>query len=318
MNESAGEQFLDYLDTHSALNLDDCFESENEPEDEPAAAPQREGLPRGFRMRHDAHYVDELMSRPARPTAPLEGAERSPRPDVDAAPQKTATSAPPDASGAALDLVAAQLEAAVAHAAMMRARPDGADAAGFVQLEFARIARLARAATTLQTGLAPVRRRVGAGDVAAALDAAAAEILPPAGIDYDVTAEDPRFTVAGERALILQSVVQIFDALVELAAAEAERGRSPERDARPRVSITLRCVKARPALIVEVASPMLSIPDHPADRFFDNQEADFRAAPAAGILVASAAHVARAHGGRAEMKSHLHRGATVALVFPQA
>ncbi|HXE79772.1 MAG TPA: ParB N-terminal domain-containing protein [Vicinamibacterales bacterium] len=31
--------------------------------DAPAAAPQREGLPPGFRMRHDAHYVDQLTSR---------------------------------------------------------------------------------------------------------------------------------------------------------------------------------------------------------------------------------------------------------------
>lgn len=321
MNESAGEQFVNYLDTHSALNLDECFESENDT-DEPAAPPQREGLPRGFRMRHDAHYVDELMSRPARPPASVDLRERSTRTDTAAvtvdreAPSTVTPSA--DTGGAALDLVAAQTEAAVAHATVLEARGAGPEAAEFMRVEFARIARLARAAATLQAEVAPVRRRVGAGDIAAALEAAAAPILLAAGFEGEVTAEDPRFTVAGERALILQSVVQVLDAVVELASLDVDGPRSAEREIRPRISVTLRCVKPRPALIVEVASPSLCVPDHPADRFFDNQDADFRAAPAAGLLVSSAAHVARAHGGRAEMKIHPHRGATIALVFPQA
>ena len=322
MNESAGEQFLDYLDTHSALNLDECFESENDTDDEPTAPPQREGLPRGFRMRHDAHYVDELMSRPARQPASLDVSQRSMRTDASAvAPERqaaTIAAASADAGAAALDLVAAQTEAAVAHASWIQSRGAGPDAAAFMQVEFARIARLVRAAATLQSDVVPDRRRVGAGDLAAAVDTAAAPILLAAGFDCEVTVEDARFTVTGERALMLQSIVQVLDAVVELVSVEADGPRSAERQARPRVSVTLRCVKARPALIVEVASAALSVPDHPADRFFDNLEVDFRAAPAAGLLVASAAHVARRHGGRAEMKSDLHRGATIALVFPQA
>jgi signal transduction histidine kinase len=45
---------------------------------------------------------------------------------------------------------------------------------------------------------------------------------------------------------------------------------------------------------------------------------DYRAAPAAGILLAAAAHVVRAHGGRADVKRHNGIGATIAYVFPQA
>lgn len=37
--------------------------------DGPAGAPQREGLPPGFQMRHDAHYVDQLIARG--PTQPF-------------------------------------------------------------------------------------------------------------------------------------------------------------------------------------------------------------------------------------------------------
>jgi ParB-like chromosome segregation protein Spo0J len=40
----------------------DCFDQDESLEAE-EPAPQREGLPAGFRMRHDAHYVEELASR---------------------------------------------------------------------------------------------------------------------------------------------------------------------------------------------------------------------------------------------------------------
>ena len=66
MSDPVDESFLDqYLETASsqASSLD-------------KSRPVRQGLPSGYRMRHDAHYVDELESRRAarRPTPTVPGA----------------------------------------------------------------------------------------------------------------------------------------------------------------------------------------------------------------------------------------------------
>lgn len=50
------------FDKVAASGEDDRSDEEDGPEAE-EPAPQREGLPAGFRMRHDAHYVEELVSR---------------------------------------------------------------------------------------------------------------------------------------------------------------------------------------------------------------------------------------------------------------
>jgi hypothetical protein len=71
----------------------------------------------------------------------------------------------------------------------------------------------------------------------------------------------------------------------------------------------------RPALIVDIACAALAWRGAPADRFFDNDEHDFAGAPVAGILLASAAHVVRLHGGRVEV--HLQGGVSVRYVIPQ-
>ena len=113
MNESAGDQIAEMLSTHLDLT-EESLDSPEAVEDAPVAR-AREGLPRSFRMRHDAHYVDELMSR----------ATDSQERERETTPSRTTTSVPAAGSGLApIALIADRLESIVAHA--NAGRPQGA------------------------------------------------------------------------------------------------------------------------------------------------------------------------------------------------
>ena len=74
-------------------------------------------------------------------------------------------------------------------------------------------------------------------------------------------------------------------------------------------------MKVRPALIVDIFCPTLAVNGARMERFFRNADEDYRSAPAAGVLLAAAAHTVRAHGGRADIKQHA-AGATITYVYP--
>ena len=304
MNESAGDQVAEMLGTHLDLS-EEPFDSPEDvsPDDvavEEAEAPvarAREGLPRSFRMRHDAHYVDELMSRPAE----TPGRER------DMAP------APAPATAPAVALIADRLESIVAHS--HAARPQGAGLIEqSVQIELMRVARLARAAAILQQRESPVREPVFAQDIADGVTRAATPVARMAGVDFDVSVDDRLFEIALEPAAAIQGIVGTGDAVVELLLANPRR-HSSTRQAAGRIAISLQSVKVRPALIVDVFCPTLALTAAQIDRFFRNVEGDYRSAPAAGLLLAAAAHTVRAHGGRADIKQHA-AGVTITYVYP--
>jgi hypothetical protein len=330
VNESAGEQITELLNDDLLLTDTDHLDATDDADEEPPVRTSREGLPRSFRMRHDAHYVDELMSRaPDGPSA----VEHDPpaRPALDAAPppdrRDRPASVPPHAApsalsapAAAIALIAGRLESVVAHAGTIRAhQATPAFIAQSVQAEFARVARLARAAAILQDRETPRRRNLTAGAIAERVMTAGAPVARMAGLECEVTVDDPAFTILAEPSLVLQSIAGTVDAVVDLLLADprwtsfAEGG-----DPVPRISISLQSVRVRPALILDVICPALFIDGRHAERFFDNVGDDYRAAPSAGILLAAAAHVVRAHGGRADVKRHSGIGATIAYVFPRS
>jgi hypothetical protein len=81
-----------------------------------------------------------------------------------------------------------------------------------------------------------------------------------------------------------------------------------------RIAVSLKAARVRPALIVDVECPALAWRGASADRFFENNEQDFVQSPDAGILLASAAHAVRLHGGRVEVQ--LQGGVSLRYVFP--
>ena len=85
MNESAGEQITELLNDDLLLTDTDHLDATDDADEEPPVRTSREGLPRSFRMRHDAHYVDELMSRAPDGSSTVEHDQPS-RPTLEAAP----------------------------------------------------------------------------------------------------------------------------------------------------------------------------------------------------------------------------------------
>jgi hypothetical protein len=324
VTEPAGEPMTEFLNESLPPPVTDTIDVTDYAEEEPPlAAPPREGLPPSFRMRHDKHYVEELMSSPSERAGAYDARDRSariaPRETVsDAAVPSPSPSRGVSAGAGALELIASRMEFAVAHASLARAPLAGSDlVAQSVQAEFKRIARLARAAAVLNREDPPWRRPAGAGEIAAAAQSAASHVARLSGVDVGVTVDEPGFTIAVERALLIQSIAGTVDALIDLLISDANRQRGIDEDCAPRIDVALHRVKIRPALIVDVACQALPLPAALAARFFDNRDDDYRAAPAAGILLAAAGHVVRLHRGRADVQRHNGRGVTVTYVFPQ-
>jgi hypothetical protein len=309
VNEPAADQITELLNddlqlTESEDNLDGTDDAD---EELPAARP-KEGLPSTFRMRHDAHYVDELMS-------------RSP----DAAPDRRETRAPAAAfhtpsPAAALPLIADRLESIAAHSGIVRAQQSTTSLiAQSIEVEFARVTRLARAAAVLQNREAPMLSEVSGREIVDTALRAGAPVARLAGVELDASVDDPAFAILAEPAMVLQGVAGSIDAVVDLLLADTRR--RPAADARhpaARISISLQTVKVRPAIILDMFCPTLIVTSAQAERFFENAAEDYRGAPAAGVLLAAAAQIVRAHGGRADVKRHNAAGATITYVFPQS
>ena len=312
MTESAGEQITQLLpndldlidDLDAAASTEDAdVDVDDDADEERRVRSGREGLPGSFRMRHDSHYVDELMA-PARLDKPAHTAANVP----------PAQAAPADA----LALIAGRLESLVTHAGAVRGHHGTPGLiAQSIQAEFARVSRLARAAAILQDREAPIRRSLSARDIASRVMTASGPVARMSGVDCEITVDDPAFTILAEAPLVLQAIAGTVDAVVDLLLTDPRRpSLADEGGAAARISINLQTVRVRPALILDVVCPTLVISGRQAERFFDNAVEDYRHAPAAGILLAAAAHVVRAHGGRADLKRLSGIGATITYVFP--
>lgn len=297
MNESAGEQATELLNDVLRVPTKDNLDAADESDGPTHVRPDREGLPRSFRMRHDSHYVDELLAaRPATMTPPT-----------------------PASAAPALALIARRLESLVAHAALIDAHHDAATlVARSVQSEFARVARVARAAVIANEGETLYRRSVPIGQIADEVSQAVAPISRLGGIECEVAVDDSTFQIMADSTLVVHAVVSTLDGLAELLLSHPRRNPVEPRQLAARVSMTVHSAKVRPAVMIDVTCPSMSITERQAERLFDNHEDDYRECAGAGILLAAAARVARAHGGRADVRRQNGGGVTVTFVYPQA
>jgi hypothetical protein len=308
---AAGDQITEVLNDDLHLTDADNLDGSDDADEEPPARRAREGLPSTFRMRHDAHYVDELMSRTAHDTPAVVPERGDGRTGADTAPAS--------AAAPALGLIADRLESLVAH--QSAARPQFTSPsliAQSLEVEFLRVTRLARAAATLQHLEPPMRVELSAREIVEASTRAATPVTRLAGMEFDVSVDDPTFEILAEPAMVQLGIAGTIDAVVDMLMADPRRhpalgGRQPAA----RISMSLQTVRVRPAIILDLFCPTLFVGGAHAARFFDNAAEDYRAAPAAGVLLAAAAGIVRAHGGRADVKRHNASGATITYVFPQ-
>jgi hypothetical protein len=272
-------------------------------ETESSLKPRREGLPPGFRMRHDRHYVEELMA-----SSTINPATTYPS----ARPSVPAIEPPPRRSAAALELIAGRLESIVAHGEISRGPGSPTDLVGrSVQAELQRVSRFARAVAIIAHPAEPIRRAVTNGEIAAAVRAACTRLVRLYGMQCVVTTDDAGFAIGVERALVVQAIAGTLDALLDLAQGA---GIDDGAEDAGRFTVALQAVKARPALIAEIGCPSV-VWDSTPDRLFENRDEHFAATPAAGILLAAAAQIVRVHGGRAE--AQVQGGLRIRYVLPQ-
>jgi len=325
VNESGGDQITELLNDNLQLTESDNLDATDDGDEDSPARTGREGLPRTFRMRHDAHYVDELMSRTMDGPGMTDREDMRRRPtQPPAAPERVEirTSVPPApqaAAAPALALIAERLEAIAAHGGALRTHHASSFIEQSIQVEFARVTRLARAAAILQNAEPPMRGELSARDIVDGTIRAGGPVARLAGMEFDASMDDAAFAILAEPAMVVQGIAGTVDAVVDLLLSDPRR--RPAVDARhpaARISISLQTVRVRPAIILDVFCPTLFVSGSHAERFFDNAADDYRAAPAAGILLAAAAHIVRAHGGRADVKRHSATGATITYVFPQS
>lgn len=317
MNESLGAEHTEILNPRLQLPVPETLDTIDyaESDDESPIKPRREGLPPSFRMRHDKHYVDELISTPTVTQGAAQATPPRPNPPGAGVPLVDDLRTAADAvqpSTAAVELIASRLESVVAHGAISRPAGVSTDLiTRTLQAELQRVSRFARAVAIRGRQSEPVRRLATAGEIAAALRPACLRVARLNGMNCVVTTDDAGFAVAIERALVVQGIAGTVDALLDLTQPES----TDETDGEgARITVSLQAARVRPALIVDVDCPSLAWRPARADRFFDNEDLDFAGAPTAGILLASAAHVVRLHGGRAEVQ--LQSGVSIRYVFP--
>ena len=84
------------------------------------------------------------------------------------------------------------------------------------------------------------------------------------------------------------------------------------------MTLTTHCVKTRPAMIVELAQRAVSVEPDLMSQFFDLNSAVHPGGPSAALLLAAAASVVRAHGGRVDARRDDPVGCTITFVLPQS
>ena len=379
MTESAGNP-QDLLSTPPTTCVD-----EDGPADEPidtftADAPRprlaREGLPPGFRMRHEKHYVDDLSAAPtirqvaiseidrdqindgdnASPAieslvdsirragilqpllvasrlgrfrlidghrrldaASLAGLRHVPcivhdldEPAIEqmrrhvnvrpAAPEPIVDTRSAIPAPAAIDL-ARRIERAHAQAAIGTSRTT----ADLLDCELAQAGRLARAAAVMLDTPRVRRRELSARAVVDQAATATAVQRRLSGVQLTTAIDDPEFQVPADPALVTQALAGAIDAL---SAFVDEPGAA--------ITVTVHCVKTRPAMIIELAQRVVSVEPELMGQFFDVGSTVHPGGASTAVLLAAAARIVRAHGGRADVRRDDPVGCTLTFVLPQS
>jgi K+-sensing histidine kinase KdpD len=219
---------------------------------------------------------------------------------------------------AAWDL-ASTLDLAVAQAALCARRSAGY-ANDVLQADLGRAARLARA-TAIMLGTPQLQRREL--DAAALVERAARSTAVArrlAGVSLEISIDDQDFKVPVDAALVTQALAGAMDVMLSMLES-AQRYHDDTGDFAPGaiepLAFSVRCVKIRPAMIVELAQRSVSVDPGSIGRFFDATCDLHPGGASAALLLAAAARIVRAHGGRVDVRRDEPVGCTISFILPQ-
>ena len=293
-----------FFEKLSASSEDDRLPGD-EARDAGAPAPQREGLPAGFRMRHEKHYVDELLARNHAGRADATPANRvharrfgrhvaEPKATLSMAKASADIGESLDAIGACLHLFRARTRPAAERAALDLIAAEVARATWFVQAlsVLDEDAPVAHSAVDLGPVVSRIARLLAAGQFGAAV---AVEASTPG---LRARGDEQLLTVAvAGIVMALQAVVErVEDAviLVRISAADGDRVR------------------------VEASQDVLSLPEAWRARLVDPNWTDRPGGRRIAVALAAAHRIAEWHDATLTLDDDGLDGCRVALSLPRA
>jgi signal transduction histidine kinase len=148
----------------------------------------------------------------------------------------------------------------------------------------------------------------GQVDCASLLNAAAVAVAPEArlrSIVLDVTGADAPCRAPVDASMGAAAFTGLLHGILALVTTGG------------RLAVDLQSTTIRPALILTVTLDGTRIDQESLTRFFDAEWRRHPSGAAGAVMLAAAAHVARAHGGRIEVRAENGTGCTVTLVIPR-
>jgi ParB-like chromosome segregation protein Spo0J len=140
------------------------------------------------------------------------------------------------------------------------------------------------------------------------VDAVIETVTPEArleGVTLEISSSLDGYSLPVDRAMVVRALTALTQAMVALSSAGST------------VRIECTGTTIRPALIVAVTQEDREVSDSAAARFFDAGFVDHPNGPAAALVLAGVAHVARLHGGRVHARSLDGGGCTATFVIPK-
>jgi hypothetical protein len=268
-------------------------------------APQREGLPAGFRMRHDTHYVEELIARNHAGRADAAPASRVHARRIGhrvAEPRATLSMAVASADiGESLDAIGACL-----HLFRARTRPTAERAAlDLIAAEVARATWLVQALSVLDEDAPVARCAVDLGPVVSRI----ANVLAAGQFGAAVAVEEgtPGLRARGDEPLLTVAVAGIVMAL----QAVVER----VEDAVILVRVN---AEADDRVRIEASQDVLRLPDAWRARLVDPGWTDRPGGRRIAVALAAAHRIAEWHDATLTLDDDGLDGCRVALSLPRA
>jgi hypothetical protein len=264
----------------------------------PPRPPDREGLPSGYRMRAEEHYVDELMSRRGHGDFPAALDADAATPDVDHAEERhQRVLAQLGDELATIESAAALLDE---HGSPL-SRRVGID---LIRAQARRAAWLLRAhALTVGTHLPAVRQRTIASLLAEVRDGLAAECRL-AGVPLQIQAADLQATVSVDDEAVTAGISAAIMATMGLLTRQ--------EGATLRVTAVAVGGELR---TVEVRQDSAPVAPQIRRRFFDPSWTDRPGGWIAALAAETARRVARQAGGEATLLAGDRRGSTLRLTL---
>ena len=264
--------------------------------------PEREGLPPGFRMRADAHYVDVITARRSEPPRSRGASEW----DTDLDPVFP-TESRDAARSSAFDHLAEDLATIQGAAAMLAG--EGSPLVKRVSLDLihmhaSRAAWRLRAERLLSGALRADRRGRRLGALLTEVQERLAPFGRLSGVGLQVHASDWEAVVSVDQEILGTGLTGAVLATLGLV-------RSDEWAA---VRI-LAVAEGDELQTIDVAQEEVALPESLARRFFDGSNIDRPGGWAASLGAASAKAAARLHGGDATLIPGERRGTTIRLTF---